>query len=92
MAKFLPKIISLLVGQSEYFIKNSTDFVHKIREIKIDEGDKMVSFDIVIPIDEAIGIIIIQRLQKDETNMTPDRICNLVKLCITSTSFEFENN
>ena len=97
IGKFLTKIISPLVGHSEYFINNSTDFVHKIGEIETYERDKMVSFDIVshftmIPI-EAIGILLREHENlKERTNTTPDRICGLVKLCITFTYVESDNN
>ena len=47
LAKFLSKQLSPFVGRNERHLKNSTEFVNKIKSIKIGPKDLMVSFDVV---------------------------------------------
>ena len=37
-AKFLASILSPLVGKTEHFVKNSTQFVKKIKELEVPPG------------------------------------------------------
>ena len=34
-----------------YAVKNSTDFVHRVRDVHIDQGDQLIRFDVTIDID-----------------------------------------
>jgi hypothetical protein len=45
LAKFLLNIITPVAGKCNTHINNSTDFIQQVREIKIKEGEQMVSFD-----------------------------------------------
>ena len=61
-AKYLSKLLSLL-ARLKYTIENTRDFVTRIRNMKIPEGYKMISFDVVslftnVPVKETIDIII----------------------------------
>jgi hypothetical protein len=58
LAKELTRILSPFVGKTSSFVKNSTDFVKTIRQLRVDEKDMFVSFDVVslftkVPITEA---------------------------------------
>jgi hypothetical protein len=66
------KNISPVAGKSDSYIKNSMDFIQQVRQIKLEEGDEMVSFDVVsvftsVPRQEAMEEIKI-RLERD-TNL-----------------------
>ena len=67
-AKCLPTLLSPL-SSSEYNIKNSYEFVKRIKNTKLPTGDKMISFDVKtysnvpldktnVPLDKTIKIII----------------------------------
>jgi hypothetical protein len=47
LARYLLKIISPVAGKSENYLKNSVDFLKQVLQIKLEEGDEMVSFDAV---------------------------------------------
>ena len=62
VAKHLAYIIGPLVGKSEHHIKNSQDFVNKIKDIRIEEGDTITSYDVsalftCVPPDEAVNVV-----------------------------------
>ena len=61
-AKYLAPILNPLTGKNGFTIKNSEDFINKIRDLEIPPPRKMVSYDVSalftsIPVDEAIRII-----------------------------------
>ena len=61
-AKFLAIILSPLVGKTEHFVKNSIQFVKKIKELEVPPGRKMVYFDVKalftsLPVTEAVSVI-----------------------------------
>ena len=101
MSKELARILSPLRGQTESYIKNSKHFVEKLNDISLEEFDKMVSFDVKslfakVPIDECLDIVE-EKLREDDTlgertMMSPQTISSLIKLCMTSTYFGFEND
>ncbi|XP_078357260.1 uncharacterized protein LOC144642142 [Oculina patagonica] len=58
-ATYLAVVIGPLTGKSEHHIKNSTDFVQKIKDLEVLPSQKLVSFDVSalftsIPTDEAV--------------------------------------
>lgn len=94
------RIVSPLVGKTSSFVKNSAEFVQMMRQMKVDSKDILVSFDVVnlftnILIDEALQVMTeLLRSNTSLANRTPipvETICNLAKLCLKSTSFQFEN-
>ena len=98
LAKELTRILSPLAGQGPSHVRNSADFVQRIRQIDLAETDVMVSFDVVslftnVPVDEAI-LVISNRLQQDETlkertSIPISELCHLVELCLRATYFQF---
>ena len=100
LAKEVARIVSPLVGKTSSFVKNSAEFVQMMRQMKVDSEDILVSFDVVnlftnILIDEALQVMTeLLRSNTSLANRTPipvETICNLAKLCLKSTSFQFEN-
>ncbi|KAL3972435.1 transcription elongation factor S-II [Sarotherodon galilaeus] len=98
IAKHLATILAPLVGNTPHHIKNSTDFTDKVQKLTLDPDETMVSFDVVslftcIPTTEAVETVR-KRLQEDSsledrTNFTPDQICTLLDLCLTTTYFKY---
>ncbi|XP_072019690.1 uncharacterized protein [Amphiura filiformis] len=99
LVKHLADILTPLSGKGTSYIKNSQHFVEKARQIPIEPGDLLVSFDVVslftnVPIDDASKIIgdILRDddTLKNRTRMTSDEIVELRKLCLTSTYFKWQ--
>ena len=98
LAKELARILSPLAGKGPSHVRNSADFVQRIRQTELAETDIMVSFDVVslftnVPVDEAV-LVISNRLQQDETleertSIPIPELCHLVELCLRSTYFQF---
>ena len=99
-AKVLTRILQPLVGQSDYHIQNSNDFVDKIKDKGLSPGLEMLSYDVSalftsIPVDEAIRVIR-QALDRDKelTKRTPlnvDQICELLQFCLNTTYFTYQH-
>ena len=86
LAKFLALKLKPLVGHTESFVKDSASFIEELKDIRLEPGDILVSFDVVslftcIPINEAMEVI--NRLTDLDT-------ARLVEMCLTSTFFSFE--
>jgi len=67
-------------------VKDPTSFIQEWKDIKLDPGDLLVSFDVIslytrVPIQESIDII--NRITNKDT-------ARLVGLCLTSTFFSFQ--
>jgi hypothetical protein len=88
LAKYLANKLKPLVGNTSSFVKDSSFFVNKIKNIKVDKDDILVSFDVVslftkIPIDGAMNVI---------RNITDPGTANLIELCLKSTFFSFQGD
>ena len=98
LAKFLTHIVSPLSGKTPSFVKDSGDFVEKVRRLRPEEGSILVSFDVTslftkVPIAEALEVIG-RKLEEQEqetedrrTTLSVDSIKQLLHLCLTSTYF-----
>ena len=98
-AKYLTQILSPLVGQSPHFIKNSADFVEKIKHLEVPPGRKMVSYDVTalftsIPVDKAIEVVK-DKLMKDHDlrkrcELSVGQLLQLLTFCLNTTYFRYE--
>ena len=88
-AKELAKILMPLIGKSPYHVHNNKDFLESIKNIKIEDDECIMSYDVTalftsIPIDNTISIIRKQieedRDLKNRTNMTINHICCLLRV------------
>jgi hypothetical protein len=52
LARFLLKLIKPVSGKSESHLNNSVDFIKFVKCIELEEGDQLVSFDVVKPLYE----------------------------------------
>ena len=101
LVKELTRILSPLAGKTPSHVRNSADFVQKIRQTSLAESDIMISFDVVslftnVPVDEAL-LVITERLQQDttleeRTSIPIPDLCHLVELCLKSTYFQFNRS
>ena len=76
-----------MFGNSDAFIKDSSHFVQFVKDCKTEQGDILVSFDVVslftkVPIHDSILII---------KNKLGDEIVDLVEFFLRSTFFSFQN-
>ena len=100
MAKFLAKVLRPLVGKSLYHIKNTRDFVNRVREVTLLPGESLCSYDVTalftsVPIDPALKMIK-DLLEQDETlqDKTVLSVHNIIELLgfyLYNTSFSFQN-
>ena len=98
-AKELARILKPLVGSSTHHVQNTRDFVEEIKEIRLKQGECIISYDVAalftsVPIQPVINIIK-EKFANDtalhqRTSMTIDHITTLLEFCLRSTSFVFQ--
>ena len=85
-------------GRTNSFVKNSAEFAQRIRNEMVNEGDLMVSFDVVslftnMPVDDALRSISTLLSNDDtleeRTTFRAGGICHLTELCLRATYFQF---
>jgi hypothetical protein len=90
----------LLVGNRDYFMKNSEHFIELIQEINLKYEDYLTSFEVVslftnIPVKEVLQVIR-NRLSMDPSFPEPsplqvEDIMELLDICLKTMSFQFED-
>ena len=103
MARFVADIILIgpLIGKSSHHIKNSTDFVDKLKTIHLEEQDIMVSYDVTglftsVPIPKAVEVVK-SKLEMDPTLqdctcLSVDQTVDLLAFCMNTTYLTYNNN
>ena len=99
LARLIADILKPLAGNTNTFVKNSSEFASLIRNTNIEENEDMVSFDVEslytsIPVDSALQAVETYLHQDmDLGNRTildiPD-ILSLLKFCLKNTYFSFK--
>ncbi|XP_049273323.1 uncharacterized protein LOC125759096 [Rhipicephalus sanguineus] len=99
LSGFLHRVISPLVGKSATYIRNTYDFIEKVKDTIVDPDEVLVAFDVVslftsVPIDMAVDVCV-TALDKDPT--LPERsplevhdLGSLLKFCLSNTYFTFQ--
>jgi hypothetical protein len=87
-----------VVGKTEHHVVNSKEFVTKMEQIRLGKNDILISFDVIslftnVPVEEACNIAK-ERLLSDialpqRTNHSPENLYDLLKLCLTTTCFQW---
>jgi hypothetical protein len=99
-AKFLAKVLGPLVGKNHpHHVKNSVDFVSKIKELEIPPTYELVSYDVTalftsIPIEDAVEVVR-RRLRTDpdivqDCGLGIEQITALLEKCLKLSYFMFE--
>ena len=98
-AKELSKILKPLVGNTPYSVRNTKDFIHSIQDLRLQDDECMVSYDVEalftsVPVKPAIAIIQ-KKLEADKdlhlrTTMSPKQIVSLLEFCLTNTYFTYQ--
>ena len=92
LAKELTRIRSPLAGKGPSHVRNSANFVQRIRQTPLAETDIVISFDVVslftnVPVDEAL-LVIAEGLQQD-TTLEERTSIPIPDLCLESTYSQF---
>ena len=100
VAKVLAEIIKPLMGCSQHHVNNSQQFVEEMKELKLEEGECITSYDVIalftsIPIPSALEVMK-KKLEQDaelhkRTIMPVDTILELLAFCLNNTYFVFQN-
>ena len=95
-SRHLAEILGPLVGRSPHHIKNSQQFVNRIRNERVEEDETQLSYDVVslftsVPVDRA-STIIHQRLITDDTltdrtKISVENILALLRFVLNTTYF-----
>ena len=99
-SKFLTDILSPLQNHNGYSVANSLQFSKELSDIKIDDSEVLVSFDVVslftaIPVDKACEYIK-KKLEQDatlssRTNLDIDDITTLLQFTLSNNYFVFND-
>ena len=98
LSKFFTNILSPLVGENRYTVKNSYEFIDSIAEKNINHDECLASFDVIslftrIPIDIAKSVIFNllnnDKCLKERTNLTIEELVEGLNLCLDNTCIQF---
>ena len=94
----MSRILAPYSREVSSYIENANDFIEKVKEVKIDDNEVMVSFDVKslftsVPTEDAKAAIT-DLLEsdgnlEDRTGLTSTTVLELLKLCLLGTSFKF---
>ena len=87
LAKYLSSLLQPHIGQTDSYIKDSTHFISKIKDLVLEEDDLLLSFDVVslftkVPVKDTMERI---------SEIFSEDISNLFKHCLTTTYFSWDN-
>ncbi len=100
LARRLSTILRPLVGSSGRNLRNTNELVETMEGIVMDESEMLVSYDVKslftsIPVEESIAICE-RKLREDDTlddrtGMNVETIVQMLRFCLTSTSFQYKH-
>ena len=95
---YLARILSPVVGNTDYTVKNSCEFADFIRDKTLNACEELVSFDVVslftkIPVDLAVKVAE-ERLREDaslgqRTSLPVEDIIHLLSFCLKTMQFVY---
>ncbi|XP_037506744.2 uncharacterized protein LOC119382905 [Rhipicephalus sanguineus] len=99
LSNYLHRIISPLVGKTETHVRNSYDFIEKVRNTVLHDDEIMVSFDVKslytsVPIDFAVKVCT-DALESDpslpeRTPLEAPDLSRLLEFCLSNTYLTFQ--
>ena len=99
LAKWLDEILSPLLNNNEYMLKDTFDFVNKISQMTNEEDQYMVSFDVEslftnVPTDETIQLILDEAFNDKDTyhGLKKHTLKHLLNVCIKKSHFQFNGS
>jgi hypothetical protein len=101
VAKYLARALSPLVGKTEHYVKDSQDFVKKIKDLEVPPGQKLISYDVSalftsIPTPDASRVIRSylesDNTLKDRCPLSVDQLLTLLEFCLDTTYFVFQGD
>ncbi|XP_077517763.1 uncharacterized protein LOC144128315 [Amblyomma americanum] len=98
LSGYLHQVIRPVVGRRTTYVKDSSHFVNKLKDVTIDDEDVLVSFDVKsmftsVPVDFAVSSC--KRLLENDASLpsrTPIEVvdlCRLLDFCLRNTYFVF---
>ena len=98
VSKYVANLLSPLT-KNEHNIESTKDFLSKLKRVKIRNGYKMVSLDVVslftsVPLDYTINIILdkVYKEKMIKTRLTRIELKTLLEMCTKEVHFTFNNN
>ena len=100
LAKYLAKILNPLQNRIPSNIKNSMDFITKIKDLDIADNTRLVSLDVVslftsVPVQPALEVLrealTNDNTLQERTKLTVDQILELTSLCVNNTVFTYKD-
>ena len=94
--KYLAEILSAVVGKPEHHLKNTEDFVKRIKDIRVEPDEVLLSYDVsslftYIPVNSAIEVVADLLKHdpnwKNKTGLSADRVVKLLDLYLNSSYF-----
>ena len=99
LARHLAAILSPLVGNNGFALKNSAAMVKDLGEITLGDNDVLTSFDVTalftkVPVPKSLDIIHERLLQDNtlhtRTSLPANRVRDLLATCLNTTYFQFQ--
>ena len=88
------------MNNTDLTVKNSVEFCEQMKNVKLEEGDELLSFDVVslftsIPVDLAIqvatDVLSNDGTLLDRSAFPVDDIVNLLDFCLSTTKFKYND-
>ena len=88
------------MGSTDLTVKNSVEFCEQMKHVKLEEGDKLLSFDVVslftsIPVELAIqvatNVLSYDATLQDRSTIPVDDVVDLLDFCLPTTNFKYNN-
>ena len=99
LAKHLAGILGPLVAHSDHHVRDSRDFINKIKDVQVSNDHCMVFFDVAslftsIPVDDALKSVERALLRQDswkgKTSLSLRSIITLLEFCLDTTYFVYK--
>ena len=94
-------ILAPMVGKTPHHLQNSADLVNKLSQIRVDEHESLISFDVSalftsVPLEEGVTLIH-EKLTADpsladRTALSPQQVTYLLRMCLTTIYFKYDGN